>query len=176
MKISYFAAAVSLLLCHAVSQAADHRHVHEVAKLDIAVEDKKILIQLDSPLGNLLGFERAPRTQAEHKLAAAAIGKLKAAGSIFRIDPAAQCVLSHVDLSSAALKLGTHGPAQTDQDHADIDGSFEFDCVDAGKAAYIDVALFDFARLQKLEVQVATLRGQFKRDLKRPAVRIDLGK
>ena len=176
MKISYFAAAASFLLCHVVSHAADQRHVHGVAKLDIAVEAKKISIQLDSPLGNLLGFERAPRTRAEHKLAEAAISKLKAAGSMFRIDPAAQCVLSHVDLSSAALKLGTHEHAQTDQDHADIDGSFGFNCVDAGKAAYIDVGLFDFARLQTLEVQVATLHGQFKRDLERPAVRIALGK
>ena len=176
MKIVYFAAVASLLLCHAVSQAADHRHVHDVAKLAIAVEDKKISIQLDSPLGNLLGFERAPRTQAERKLAEAVIGKLKAADVMFKIDPAAQCVLSHVELSSAALKLGTQEPAQTNQDHADIDGSFEFNCVDAGKATYIDVALFDFAQLQKLEVQVVTLRGQFRRDLKRPAVRIALGK
>ena len=176
MKISYFAAAASLLLCHAVSHAADQRHVHGVAKLDIAVEAKKISIQLDSPLGNLLGFERAPRTQAERTLAEEVIGKLKAAGAMFRIDPAAQCVLSHFDLSSGALKLGTHEHAQTDQDHADIDGSFGFNCVDAGKAAYIDVGLFDFARLQTLEVQVATLHGQFRRDLKRPAVRIALGK
>ncbi len=176
MKLSYVAASAALLLCHVVSQAADHRHAHGVAKLDVAVETKKVSIQLDSPLDNLLSFERAPRTQAERKLADTAIGKLKAAGSMFTIDPAAQCKLSNVDLSSSALKLGRPNPEEEKEGHADIEGSFEFDCVDAGKATYIDVGLFEFARLQMLEVQVATLRGQFKRDLKRPAVRILLDK
>lgn len=140
------------------------------------MEARKLSIQLESPLGNLLGFEHAPRTQAEHKLAEAAIGRLKAAGSMFAIDPAAQCTPSHVDLSSAALKLGPPDSGKKEDDHADIDGSFEFDCVAAGKAAYIDVGLFEFPRLQRLEVQVAAPRGQFKRDLKRPAARILLGK
>ena len=57
-----------------------------------------------------------------------------------------------------------------------IDGSFEFECVDAAKARYVDVGLFEFARLQRLEVQLATPVGQFKRDLKRPASRITLTK
>jgi hypothetical protein len=96
---------------------------------------------------------------------------------MFVIDPAAQCQLASVDLSSAALKLGHPDPQEEQQDgHADIDGSFEFTCVDATKAAFIDVGLFDFAHLQRLEVQVATPRGQFKRDLKRPAKRIALTK
>lgn len=176
MKPSYAAASAALLLCHAVSQAAEHVHVHGVAKLDVAIEARKMSIQLDSPLDNLLGFERAPRTEAERKLADTAIAKLNAAGSMFTIDPAAQCTLSHVDLSSSALKLGRPNPEEKKEGHAEIDGSFEFDCLDAGKAAYIDVGLFEFARLQMLEVQLATPRGQFKRDLKRPAVRILLGK
>ena len=81
-----------------------------------------------------------------------------------------------VELSSAALKLGTPDPQEEKEGHADIDGGFEFTCVDATKATFIDVTLFDFARLQRLEVQVAAPRGQFKRDLKRPANRIALTK
>ena len=34
------------------------------------------------------------------------VAALKAADSLFRIDPAAQCSLAKVDLASAALKLG----------------------------------------------------------------------
>jgi hypothetical protein len=109
-------------------------------------------------------------------MADAAVGTLKGADAMFRIDPAAQCALSHVELSSSALKLGTPNPEEEKEGHADMDGSFEFDCVDAGKATYIDVGLFQFSRLQGLEVQVATPRGQFKRDLKRPAARISLVK
>lgn len=159
-------------VCHAAGQA----HQHGVAKLDIAIEPTRLTIQLESPLDNLLGFERAPRTDAERKQAAAAIARLRAAESMFRIDPSANCRLAGVELSSSALRLGKPDPHEDKDGHADIDGSFEFECQDATKAAYIEVGLFGFAHLQRLEVQVATPKGQFKRELKRPASRVVLSK
>ena len=169
------AAAFALLAHLPVAQAAKP-HVHGIAKLDIAVEANKLSLHLDSPLDNILGFERAPRTEAERKQVDAAVAKLKDAAAMFKIDPAAQCKPAHVELASAALKLGQPDPTEAESGHADIDVSFEFDCVDASKAGYVDVGLFGFSHLQGLEVQVATPAGQFKRDLKRPAVRIRLTK
>jgi len=175
MRTLFAVAALSIAACHPAVRAAGHAHVHGIAKLDIAVEAGKLVVHLDSPLDNILGFERAPGTDAERRQADAALARLKAA-SMFRIDPAAQCRLVGVDLASAALHLGKPDPEEETDGHADIDGTFEFDCVDATKAAHVDVGLFEFARLQGLEVQVATPAGQFRRDLKRPAVRIRLGK
>ncbi len=152
--------------------AAGHAHVHGVAKLDVAVDNGSISFQLDSPLDNLVGFEHAPRTAAERKLAGDAVARLRQAATIFKIDPAAQCVPAKVELASSALALGTVAPEEAG--HADIDGSYEFSCKNAAAATYVDVGLFAFERLQRLEVQVAAPGGQFKRDLKRPAARIDL--
>lgn len=154
--------------------AAGHAHQHGVAKLDVAIEANRITVQLESPLDNLLGFERAPRTDAERRQADAAVARLRSAAAMFGIDPAAQCKPADVDLASSALGLGHPDPKEAEAGHADIDGSFEFTCVDATKAAYIDVGLFEFARLQRIEVQVAAPHGQFKRDLMRPARRIVL--
>lgn len=165
---------VALCLASPLAQAAGKAHVHGVAKLDVAVEAKTITLQLESPLDNLLGFEHAPRTEAERQQADALVTRLKAADAMFRIDPAAHCTLAKVDLASSALKLGQPDPSE--EGHADIDGSFEFNCVDAARAAFIDVGLFEFAHMQRLEVQVAGPKGQFKRDLKRPATRIVLTK
>jgi len=176
MKTPFTIAIAALSLCASASHAAGHAHVHGVAKLDVAVEASKLTVQLDSPLDNLLGFERAPRTDAERKRADAVVAQLKAADVMFKIDPAAQCTLAHVDLASAALQLGQPDPQEAQEGHADIDGSFEFHCVDGKKATYLDVGLFQFSHLQRLEVQVATPSGQFKRDLKRPANRIVLTK
>ena len=156
------------------AHAAGKAHQHGIAKLDIAVEAKKLSLQLESPLDNLLGFERVPRTDAERKQADALVAKLKAADTMFRIDPAAQCTLSNVELASSALKLGNPDPSE--EGHADIDGNFEFNCADATKASYIDVGLFGFAHMQRIVVQVATPNKQFKRELKRPASRITLTK
>ena len=64
-----------------------------MAKLDVAVEPSRVTLELDTPLDNLLGFERAPRTDAERQQADAAVAKLKAAAGLFRIDNAAGCTL-----------------------------------------------------------------------------------
>jgi hypothetical protein len=165
----------ALLLATVQVAAAEPAHSHGNAKLDIAVEPNKISIAFESPLDNLLGFERAPRTDRERRQADAMVAKLQAAQALFQIDPAAQCQLAHVELTSAALKLGPPSGKAEQAGHADIDGSFEFNCADAAKAAYIEHGLFQFARLQRLELQLATPKGQFKRSLKRPAGRIPLG-
>jgi hypothetical protein len=176
MKSSTAVLAVLMAVGSACASAAPHAHVHGVAKLDIAVDGNKLSIQLDSPLDNLIGFERAPRTDAERKIADSAVATLRAAAAMFKIDPAAQCVASRVELSSAPLDLGAPDPEEEAQGHADIDGSFEFECRDARKATFVEVGLFQFARLQGLEVQVASPEGQFRRDLRRPATRISLVK
>jgi len=155
---------------------AEHAHVHGLARLDVAVEAKRITLQLDTPLDNLLGFERAPRTPAERRQAEAAIAQLKAAATLFRIDPAAGCTLAQVALTSAALKLGTPDPADATSGHADLDGSFEFACTAGAKAGYIDTTLFAFPTLRQVEVQVAAPTGQFKCTLTRAASRIVLSK
>lgn len=174
MKPSLSATLFALCLAPVLAHAAGKAHVHGIAKLDVAVEAKKIIVQLESPLDNLLGHERAPRTNAERKQADALVARLEAGETMFRIDPTAQCTLGKVELASSALGLGQPDPSE--EGHADIDGSFEFNCADAAKAAFIDVGLFEFKRLQRLEVQVATPKGQFKRDLRRPATRITLSK
>lgn len=174
MKPSLSATLFALCLAPVLAHAAGKAHVHGIAKLDVAVEATKIIVQLESPLDNLLGHERALRTDAERKQTNALVARLEAGETMFRIDPTAQFTLGKVELASSALGLGQPDPSE--EGHADVDGSFEFNCADAAKAAFIDVGLFEFKHLQRLEVQVATPKGQFKRDLRRPATRITLSK
>jgi hypothetical protein len=150
-------------------------HEHGVVRLDIAVEPGRLTILLDSPLDNLIGFEHAPRSADEQRRADAAIAGLKDEASLFRIDPAAQCRPGPVELSSAALKLGTPDASDAAAGHADIDGTYTFVCAQAGQARHIDVDLLGaFPRIQRIDVQAATPRGEFKRTLRRPDRRIEL--
>jgi hypothetical protein len=159
----------------ALAQAQAHQH--GVLTLDIAIEARMLTLQMESPLDNLVGFERGPRNDAERKRVDAMVARLEAAQALFTIDPAAQCTLANVELNSAVLKIG---PAQgargaTHDEHADIDARIEFACQEAARAAFIDVGLFEaFAGMKRIDVQVATPKGQFKRTLKRPARRISL--
>lgn len=169
------APALLLALLHTAAASAGQAHDHGHARLDIAVEGKRITMQLASPLDNLLGFERAPRTEAERKSAAALESRLREVDALFKPDPAAQCRLATVEIESAALKLGRAEPEAKAAEHADLDTRIEFDCADASRAAFIDVTLFDaFTRLKRIDVQVATPKGQLKRTLVAPARRVSL--
>jgi Protein of unknown function (DUF2796) len=152
-----------------------HAHEHGIVKLDIAIEAGKLTVQMESPLDNLVGFERAPRSDAERKAVATAVARLQAAGALFKIDPAAGCTLKNVALRSAALKLGPAEPGAVDDGHADLDGDFEFSCQNSALAAYIELGLFSaFSGMQRIDVQIAAQTGQAQRTLKRPATRIML--
>jgi hypothetical protein len=148
-------------------------HEHGVAKLDIAVDAKQIVVQLESPLDNLVGFERAPRTDAERKRADEAVARLKDGDKLFQFDPAAGCKLMRTNLDSPPLGLGSNSPPAKG-DHADLFGSWEFSCADAAKASYVDVGLFAFKQLKRVQVQLALPKTQAKSELKRPKARISL--
>jgi hypothetical protein len=169
-----FALALAALLATPFAALAQTQsaHVHGQIKLDVVIEGPTIVFEMQSPLDNFLGFERAPRTDAEKKAADEAVAQLRAGDQLFKIDPAANCKLGPVTLRSAALGLGTDATA-AGEGHADLDGSFAFNCTNAGAAKFIDVDLFTpFKGLRQIEVQIAAPQGQFKRTLKRPATRL----
>lgn len=151
---------------------AGKAHEHGAARLDVALDGSTLSLALSTPLDGLLGFERPPRSEAEKRAAEQAVATLRAADQLFAIDPAAGCTLASVTLESAALKLGAAAPAPGDG-HADLDGDFVFRCQAA--PAFVDVGLFKaFARLSRLDVQVAAPKGQRRLVLKRPTQRIAL--
>ena len=174
-------AATSPALAAEPRQATGHAHQHGVAQMEVVLEPRQLHLHLEVPLDNLLGFERAPRNAQERQRADAAISTLRAAGTLFVIDPAAGCQLASVELDSAALKLGAvaSGAGSTGgtagDGHAELEAAVRFDCQDGSRATYIEVGLFKaFSRMQRLEVEGAGPKGQFKRSLKRPASRLEL--
>lgn len=154
---------------------AGEAHQHGVARLDVAVDGTRVSIDLDTPLDNLLGFEHAPRSEAERRAAEAALATLRDAARLFRFDAAARCRSTAVELRSAALKLppGNTAAAPGPDGHADLEASFAFTCERA--PLQLEHGLFAaFARLQRLEVQAATATRQSGATLQRPAARLSL--
>lgn len=150
-------------------------HEHGVATLDVAVEAGRVSFSLETPLDNLLGFERAPRTDAERAKADAALARLRDAAALFRIDPAAGCTLAKVELVSPVLGLGPPPTAAGKEGHGDLDGQFDFRCTAGARAGFVEVGLFDaFASLKRIDLQLATPKGQMKVTLRRPQSRVAL--
>jgi len=150
-------------------------HEHGVVKLDVAVEPGRVTLLMESPLANLVGFERAPRTDAERQRVDAALSILNAAATLFKIDPAAGCTPGTVEMNAAALgdeyKPGATPP---DAGHADLDASFSFKCKKV-VPSFVDIGLFAaFPGVQRIDVQLITGNAQSKRTLTRPTARLSL--
>ncbi len=164
-----------LVLLPTLPAWAGKPHQHGVAALNVGVEPGRVSLDLETPLDNLVGFERAPRTDAERERVAAVLAKLRAGAALFRIDPAAGCTLAKVTLVAPVLGLG--GSASEKDGHADLDGRFEFDCKAGQRAGFVEVGLFDaFAGLKRIELQVVTPKGQLKATLVKPASRVALAR
>lgn len=153
-------------LSAAAAALAASAHSHGVARLDVAVDGPTVTLRLESPLESLLGFERAPRNDAERGQVRAMAQALRA-GSAFVPTAAARCRLDSVKLASPVLapellgETGASPKGKADGEHADLEGTFVYRCEDTKLLAGLDVMLFDsFKRLRRVDAQVVGPKGQ----------------
>ncbi|MBK1686737.1 ZrgA family zinc uptake protein [Rubrivivax gelatinosus] len=169
---------VSTLVASAAMAAPPHEH--GVARLDVAVEPGRVTLMLEMPLDTLVGFERAPRNDAERAAARTALARLADAAKLWRPDPAAGCGPAQVDIEGGPLEPGhqhgnDHDHAHGEEGHADADASYTLECAAAERAGFVDTGLLEsFPRLRIVHVQVATPKGQWKAMLSRPATQLKL--
>ena len=103
------AVVATTLALAAPGSAQQHAHTHGHLAMDVAVDAQAITLRIESPLDGFLGFERAPRSDAERKRVADMVASLTAAERLFIPDPAAACKLAKVELASAVLGLAGDG-------------------------------------------------------------------
>jgi len=148
--------------------APQHAHVHGAARLGVVVEGDTVSITFESPLASLIGFEHRPKTPAQQAAVVALQARMQAGKDLFGFNAGANCGLTKADPESAIFQPA---PASTAVEvHADLDAIFEFRCARPERLTQLDIGLFAaYPRLQRLEVEVVTEKGQFKRDLRPPA-------
>jgi len=195
-------ATAALMLCGALAMPAlaqhnhgsTHAHTHGQMELDLAVDAGTISVAIRTPLDNLVGFERAPKTDAERARVDAALAQLRAADQLFVVDPRGECKLRNVTLDATVLGLDQsrtghahgHSHAQPhshahehdhDSEHAELGATIVFACAKADAARFIDVKLFaQFKRLNTIQAQVVSGHGQSRQILKSGAQRLSWGR
>ena len=147
--------------------AAGKAHEHGAVKLDVAIDGNKLVVAMEAPLDNLLGFERAPRNDAERKAAADVLARLRSGSGLFTADTAAGCTLARAEVTAAVLEPGYKAAGK--DEHADVDASYEFVCTQPAELKALSLGLFDaYKRIQRIDVQVAGPGAQLKQTLRRP--------
>jgi hypothetical protein len=123
--LSFSIAALAVSLGARALAGDDHNghgaHVHGIATLNVAVDGNQLLIELDSPAMNIVGFEHAPRTEEQREAVGQAKELLADAERLFLPSPAAQCTLAQADvlLDLGEPESGAGGAADGAHDHGD---------------------------------------------------------
>lgn len=80
--------------------AQQHAHEHGVADLRVAIDGSTLLIEFESPLDNLVGFEHAPRDEAQFEALHRLGYVLRGHEGLFGLPQAANCVLTDLQIES----------------------------------------------------------------------------
>lgn len=153
-----------LLAGSAAAQSRDHEH--GVAHIDAALQGRVLQVLVDAPLETLLGFEHAPRNDAQRNAAEALLNRLKDPSVLLlRPDAAAQCKVRRAD-----VEVDTGGAtAASANGHVDLTAVFEFDCKLPERLVAMELGWFDaFPRLNRIEARVNGPKGVLRQVLRKP--------
>lgn len=166
--------AIGLLAIGSGPVLAAGAHVHGLVNVDVAVDGAVLVVQVEAPLDSLVGFEHRPRTATQRQAADAAIARLKDAAGLVRPDAAAKCGPAETRMQADALQPVPPGaPAPAAGEHADLQVTYSFRCAAPEQLKALDLGLFAaFARIQRIDLQVAGPKGQSRQTLRPPATKV----
>lgn len=183
--------AVTLLLAAAAFGAqANHdeheshshgAHEHGHGHLNLVLDGNQLMIELQAPAADLVGFEHAANTDEEKAQYAKAVARLQQPDALFRFDPAAGCKLTQQELQAAKEDHdhehehehehdkadGAHDEHHHDDaGHADMGAMYTYTCATPAKLTGLEVTLFSlYPSLEKLSVQGILPTGQTAAEL-----------
>jgi hypothetical protein len=181
--ISMIVLVAVLALLSQPGSAEEHRqlgaHVHGHGRLNIAIEDKKVAIELEAPGADIAGFEHEPNTPDQK--AAIAEGKAKLANALALFSPSAEagCELEHVKVSVEAEHEGKHEqkPAKEGEEHhhSEFHVDYSLQCRSLSRLTSMTFDYFKvFPLAQELDVTVIGPKGQSSFEVTREKPGLDL--
>jgi hypothetical protein len=155
--------------------AHEHGHGH----LNLVLDGNQLMIELQAPAADLVGFEHAAKSDEEKAQYAKAMAQLKQPDALFRFDPAAGCKLTQQELNVAKEEEdhdhdhdhqksdGKHDEHQHDDaSHADMGAMYTYTCATPAKLTGLEATLFSvYPSLEKLSVQGILPTGQTAAEL-----------
>lgn len=155
--------------------AHEHGHGH----LNLVLDGNQLMIELQAPAADLVGFEHAAKSDEEKAQYAKAMAQLKQPDALFRFDPAAGCKLTQQELQAAKedhdhdhdhdhqKSDGKHDEHHHDDaGHADMGAMYTYTCATPAKLTGLEATLFSvYPSLEKLSVQGILPSGQTAAEL-----------
>lgn len=175
---SMVAALLSAACAQAASGAAQHEHdhdefeqhgAHEHGKVtfNIALDGQRLVVELDSPADSVIGFEHAPRTDAEKAKVRDQSAWLKAGRNLIGLPPAAGCRFVESKVEAPEFKQ--------DDSHADYEVSLTYHCEQPQRLEWLQLSLLSGLHgVQEARVNLATPSRQSSETVKSADARVRL--
>jgi hypothetical protein len=162
-------------------------HEHGRGTLNIAVEGRRLSLELEAPGADIVGFEHSAKTPKDKAAVAAAKKRLSAPLELFKLPASAGCAVKeatveiesegHGHAAGAKGKSeGGHKHAPKDEpEHSQFHAQYVLDCKTPAEIRTIELGYFGaFAGARRLDVNLITPKGQSKFEATRASPRIDL--
>jgi len=170
-------AALGLALAATAAGAAGDRreagkHEHGASELAIGIDGGDVVIDLEGPAANFVGFEHAPRTPEEQRVLDAALATLRDGAKLFGLPAAAGCRFTGVEVTLPEFAAeaheedgheehGDHDDHDEADGHAEIAAAWELACAKPAALASVQVKVFKvFPATTRIDAAVAGPAGQ----------------
>ena len=194
--------APTLLACAALAeQHGEHRehtaHEHGRGTLDIVVEGEELVMELRIPGVNVVGFEHAPRDDAEREAVRQALVPFGDAASLLVLPAEAECEVEeakagipgmaheddHEEHGHEAEEHGAHEdeeheghePDSVSEAHSELRATWRFHCHEPGRLDAFEVRLFEhLLDAEEIAVRVVTPVAQLATELRPDSTLVEL--
>lgn len=182
-----FLASAALAANHEHREHEAHAHGH--GTLDIVVEGERAIIELRMPGVNVVGFEHAPKDDADHKAVRQALEPLHDGASVFVLAPEANCAIEQAaaDISAVAQDdhhddgqhadddHAEHEADSGEEEHSELHATYRFRCDAPERLDRIETHLLEHLHdVEEIDVRVITPTAQLATELHEGSTIVDL--
>lgn len=150
--------------------AASDMHRHGAGQLDIVIEADAVMIEVQIPAADVVGFENEPRTPEEESAVRKARETLELGDRLFDFPAGAHCRLETAEVDRRAIDGQRAAVKDT---HGDFDARYLFRCERPSRVSRIDVQIFEhFPAVRELQARIISPDGQTAYELDRSSTRL----
>jgi hypothetical protein len=147
-------------------------HEHGHGQLNIAIEGNSVLMELEIPGADIVGFEHEARSDADKAAMIDAEKKLKDGAALFSFQ-GATCTFEQAHVEDGHDGHGTQPTAQ--EEHSEFHVAYEISCDDTSRLTGIAFPFFAvFPHSEELDVTVLGAQGQLKYEVERDTPMLSL--
>ena len=190
MRSALFLACAILTGVAFAASEGEHReheaHEHGRGTLDIVAEGEELVVEFRIPAANVVGFEHAPRDDAEHEAVRMAAETFRDPASVLVLPAEAECEVEEAEAGIVGMGAEEHEEEGDDHGHAkeeheeegehsaDSDGeahselraTYHFHCHAPERLVRIEVRVFEHLRdAEEIDVRVVTATAQTAMEL-----------